>query len=203
MTMDMKNFEYLLDLHGADFARWDESDAAAARQLLAASEDARQALARAARLDEFMGAHKTGPLPDIVLARVQQALDRPAYINDNRAGVAARWRVGGMALAACAALVMLVQFAGQMQGTSVVQGPGPRQGTEMAAAQKSDPADPSVQAAEVELFLLAMADPLIETLADEVLTAPLGASAGLDSATIDLFVDDMLEPEIETLGVVR
>jgi len=35
------------------------------------------------------------------------------------------------------------------------------------------------------------------------LTAPLGASAALDSAAIDLFVDDMLESEIETLGVVR
>jgi hypothetical protein len=54
MTMTLARFQHLLDVHGADPARWPQPESAAAERLLAADDDATAALAQARALDAFI-----------------------------------------------------------------------------------------------------------------------------------------------------
>lgn len=54
MTMTLARFHRLLDVHGADPARWPQSDRAAAERLLASDAAAAGALAQARALDALM-----------------------------------------------------------------------------------------------------------------------------------------------------
>ncbi len=195
MTMDVKNFEYLLDLHGADFARWDKLDAAAARGLMAQSDAARDLFARAQALDALMAAHAPGPMPDILLARTMQAIERQAKpgSDNSRAAGMARLRYGGLALAACAALVMLAQFSGGdiLSGTVA---PGV---TRVAVV------DESADRAEVELFVMAMADTMAETQIEEAINDTKRDSVAPDAALVDIFVEDFLASEMGMTGVIQ
>jgi hypothetical protein len=178
--MDMKRFEYLIDVHGADFARWAAPDADAARALVDAVPAARALLARAQRLDDMLDSHVAGPLPETVAARAAQAIDRlpPAgATNDNHAVAAQqRRRYGGLALAACAALFLLAPLAAHVGRTG---------GTGDAAA----PAHYAAAGDDVEMFVLAMADPFIETLNAAPVSAPD------DSGEIDVFVENLFAAE--------
>ncbi|MBU0800914.1 MAG: hypothetical protein KKA05_07900 [Alphaproteobacteria bacterium] len=193
MTMDMKKFQYLLDLHGADFKHWNAADAVAARLLLDTDDAARAAFAQAQSLDKVLDAHQVGPLPDLVTARLMDALDRPSpasYINDNDAHgarlFARRFRLGGLALAACAAFVML--FAVLSQNV-------PPQNTPASGAQLA-------QADDVELFVIAMADPFIETLRTDALIAPLETAAA-DRAAVDLFLYELMAEDVASVAAAQ
>lgn len=195
MTMDLKKFEYQLDLYGADFARWSAEDAAAARTLMTQSDAARDLFARAQALDNLMAAHAPGPMPDMVLARAMQAIDRHAKPgNDNtRAAGMARLRYGGLALAACAALVILAQFSGG-DALPGANGPGPA---------RIATVDESAEQAEVELFVMAMADTMAETQIEEAINRAKRDSAPPDAVLVDILVEDFLASEMGMTGVIQ
>jgi hypothetical protein len=183
IVMDMKRFEYLLDVHGADMGRWDAADAAAARALLDGVPAARALLARARDLDDLLDAHDPGPMPETLAARAAHAIDRlppGGAINDNRAGtMQRRRRYGGLALAACAVLFLLAPLAARVGGDN----------------GSADPSAPARSAAltpdEVEMFVIAMADPFIETLEAD----PAARAAPAESAEIDVFVENLFADE--------
>lgn len=182
MSVNLKDFEYLLDLHGADFSRWPGEDAAAAQRLMRDSAEARALLERARNLDGMMAAHRVGPLPDVALARVLQAPDkaaRAAMTAPARSQAVARLRYGGLALAACAALVMLAQFTA-----------GPR----MAGTTAQPVTVAEADHAEVELLVMAMADSQVD--------AALRALSP-DAVAVDQFVDDMIDAEMRSAGLIR
>lgn len=184
-SLTLPAFLRSLEMQGADLSRWPQPAAAAARILIAQDAQARMAYEEARALDDMLGAYEAGKLPDIVMARVAQAIDRaPARsVNDNygsyrfgldRARALTRgWRdAPRFALAACAALVLLVAGGTQWPVSAPV----------------------TAQADDVELFMISMADPFIETLRAEEMMAPLVmAESRHTGMEIDLFLDDMME----------
>lgn len=189
--MSFAEFKKLLDIHGGDFSRWPEDKIRPACHVLETNAAARDAHKAALALDEMLALHQAGPLPDIVPARVAQIIDRaPARpLNDNFAGlsVLARGaRAPQWALAACAVVLLLLGFVLRPSLTASINTiPDNIASTPMT---------------EIELFLLAMADPFIETLRTEELMAPLETAAlQQPSYDIDLFLDDLWEEELDDL----
>lgn len=190
--MDEKNFEYLLDLHGADFSRWGADDAAAAQKFLETSAGARALLTKARALDDLLDAHRPGPMPGMLAARVAHALDRPPAINDNQHRAAAmRMRYAGLALAACAALVMLAQFTDPVRG--------PVAGGVRVAPVELAP-DTALAAAEIDLFVMAMADTQMD---DALETLSRKAASSVDEDAVDLFIEDILDEQIENGSIIQ
>ncbi|MDJ0943168.1 MAG: hypothetical protein QNJ30_06880 [Kiloniellales bacterium] len=129
--MKRDRFEDLLEAKGSDLANWPERDRVAAESLLAASPEARAALARARALDDLLGA-ALAPEPAgqdlrkailaLPVGHPRQAAARPVF------GFRAFWQTGlGLALAA--------GVAGFALGiTGLVEGPGsPLEETDIAA----------------------------------------------------------------------
>lgn len=192
MTMDMKRFAYLLDLHGADFKRWAAADARAAHELLAAVPAARDLRAQAAALDGMLDAYDVGPLPETVAARAAQAAattPQGGAINDNHADAAPffarRGTRTGLALVACTVLALCVGLfvgqGGRMEGVAVPSS-APAQIAAIDAAE------------DVDIFVFAMAVPFLDSLESELFTAPLERSAAA-SAEVDIFLDALMPPD--------
>ena len=70
MIVRIKQFHRLLDIHGADLARWPARERAAARRLLAGAADARAAQSAALRLAELLA--RAAP-PPVGAARLRVA----------------------------------------------------------------------------------------------------------------------------------
>ncbi|WP_168220374.1 hypothetical protein [Azospirillum thermophilum] len=77
--MNIERFQHLAEAYGAEIDRWPETERAAARGLLARSDEARHALAQARILDAFLslGEPKVGDAQlDRVMASLSDRLDR-------------------------------------------------------------------------------------------------------------------------------
>jgi hypothetical protein len=106
--MKLNRFQTLLDARGPDIDAWPAADGAAARALLAASDDARAALAEAEALDRAMRAlpvEGAGPLLRSAILDIPELHDRapgpaPGGWMSGRRGIAAGWT----AIAASAAI---------------------------------------------------------------------------------------------------
>lgn len=186
--MTLVEFKRLLEIHGGDFSRWPVAAVRPACRLLEADAAARAAHSDALALDGMLALHRPGPVPDIVAARVAQAIERAPGrpLNDNFAGLpsfARRGRAAQWALAACAVLAL---------GFALRPAVVPERAPQRVAAVGAD---------EVELFLLAMADPFIETLRAEALMAPLETAALRQGAyDVDMFLDDVMGEEWDLLA---
>lgn len=188
--MDMKRFEYLLDLHGADFARWAPDDAALAQILVDADPAARALRQRAQALDTLLSAPEAEAMPEALKRRIMAALnDAPVAarpINDNyparRVRMLRALSYGGMALAASVVLFALAFTAGGVN-QSVTSPGSPGAGPQQMAAST-----------QVDLFLLAMADPLFDEAEDAPALMPARTPARTpDGAVIDLFLQSVEE----------
>lgn len=111
--MDLDEFRDRLDALGADPTAWPSAERAAAEALLAASADARQALAAARRLDarlfKAMGDTAASTALRGRIAAIAPAQARTAVPPAGRAGwLALPWRIGMAAAAASLVLGLAV-----------------------------------------------------------------------------------------------
>jgi anti-sigma factor RsiW len=90
MTMTLARFQHLLDVYGADFARWPQKPRLAAERLLAADKAAAAALARARELDALIA---RDPLPAGAAdaARIMYALEARRLPPQRRRFLWRRW----------------------------------------------------------------------------------------------------------------
>lgn len=75
MTMTLARFQHLLDVHGADFARWPQSQRAEAERLLAGDSAAAAALAQARALDALIA--REAPADTDATAILRRLVQRP------------------------------------------------------------------------------------------------------------------------------
>lgn len=109
MTMDLKDFQRLLDAHGADPAGWPAQDREAALNLVAGSDVAEAMLERAGRLDGLLSrglAEGAGPDLRRRIVAAASATEAPAA----RRRPAGRWPLApwrlGVATAAAASVAL-------------------------------------------------------------------------------------------------
>ncbi|HUA52085.1 MAG TPA: hypothetical protein VMB81_07970 [Candidatus Sulfotelmatobacter sp.] len=87
--MTLKRFKHLLDAYGADLARWPAAERRAARALIAADAQARQARDETAELDAMLDRYAPEPVSPARVAARLRSLPPPA--TDWRAALAELW----------------------------------------------------------------------------------------------------------------
>jgi hypothetical protein len=170
-SLDAATFEALLDVHGADLGRWPESQREPAQALLAHSELARAAHARAQRLAGLLDA-----VPEVLPSAALMARIAALPVRHPHQSWGARWWPFGNPLAplfAWSAAALLGLFV----GNGVLDSVSPLDGSASSEMRSdgSDVAAPISTPAEVRTADLGQTDDLGD-LADLV----LGTSWGLE-----------------------